>query len=105
MKVMRILMMLVTAFAFFGSSMASPPGMKVEFAGGALGKVTFDGKVHADKGLKCDACHPKLFKMKKGEDKVTMAAINKGEFCGACHDGTKAFKASDPKTCNKCHKK
>ena len=105
MKVIRTLMIVAAAFAFIGSTLASPPGMKVEYAGGPMGKVTFDGKVHADKGLKCDACHTKIFQMKKGTAKMTMAAINKGEFCGACHNGTKAFKASDPANCTKCHKK
>lgn len=105
MKMMRTLMVFAAACAFIGGAMASPSGMQVEYAGGPMGKVTFDGKVHADKGLKCDACHTKIFQMKKGTAKMTMAAINKGEFCGTCHNGTKAFKASDPKTCTKCHKK
>ena len=105
MKAIRIMLPAVAAIAFIGSAMAVPPGQKVEYAGGALGKVTFDGKAHADKGLKCDACHPKTFPMKKGTEKITMAAINKGESCGICHNGTKAPKASDPKACTTCHKK
>ena len=105
MKVMRLMIAVAAALAFIGSAMAVPPGQKVEYAGGPLGKVTFDGKVHADKGQKCDACHPKTFPMKKGTTKMTMAAINKGEFCGTCHNGTKAPKASDPKACASCHKK
>jgi len=91
-----------------GSAMAVPATGKVEFAGGPEGKVTFDGKVHADKGLKCPDCHikPKLFEMKKGADKVTMNNINAGKFCGACHgEGKKAFSAKAPENCVKCHKK
>ena len=42
--------------------------------------------------------------MKKGA-KITMAAMNKGENCGACHNGSKAFASSDPKNCKTCHKK
>lgn len=105
MKVAQALVVVVMAVAFIGGAIATPPGKKVEFAGGPMGKVTFDGKIHADKGLKCNDCHTKLFKMKKGADKITMAAINKGEFCGACHNGTKAFKSSDAKNCKTCHKK
>jgi c(7)-type cytochrome triheme protein len=69
--------------------------------------VTFDGKAHADKGLKCDDCHskPKLFEMKKGGDKITMAAMNEGKFCGTCHDGKKAFSVKAPADCVKCHSK
>ena len=87
--------------------MAAPPGKTVEFVGGDHGKVVFDGKVHADKGLKCGDCHtnPKLFAMKKGGDKITMDDIKAGKFCGACHDGKKAFKAGDEANCGKCHKK
>jgi len=105
MKVLKALMVVAAAAAFFGSVMAAPPGMKVEFSGGPMGKVTFDGKVHADKGLKCNDCHTNIFQMKKGAAKITMAAINKGEYCGTCHNGTKAFKAGDAKNCTTCHKK
>jgi len=104
MKVIQTLLVVAAAFAFFGSAMATPPGKTVEYAT-PMGKVVFDGKVHADKGLKCTDCHTKIFQMKKGAAKMKMAAINKGEFCGACHNGTKAFKASDPANCKKCHKK
>jgi len=43
--------------------------------------------------------------MKKGTDKLTMAAMNEGKFCGACHDGKKAFSVKAPADCVKCHKK
>lgn len=87
-----------------GSAMAVPSGKTVEFAS-SKGKVTFDGKVHADKGLKCADCHskPKLFEMKKGGDKMPMAAMNDGKFCGACHDGKKAFSVKAAADCVKCH--
>jgi len=87
-----------------GNVMAVPAGKTVEFAS-PKGKVTFSGKAHADKGLKCADCHskPKLFEMKKGGDKITMAAMNEGKFCGTCHDGTKAFSVKAPADCVKCH--
>jgi c(7)-type cytochrome triheme protein len=75
----------------------------VEFAGGGAGKVVFDGPAHKAKGLNCNDCHKGLFEMKKGAAKITMADINAGKFCGACHkDGGKAF---GTKECAKCHKK
>jgi c(7)-type cytochrome triheme protein len=88
-----------------GNVMAVPPGKTVEFAS-PQGKVTFDGKVHANKGLQCADCHskPKLFEMKKGGDKISMAAMNEGKFCGTCHDGKKAFSVKGPADCVKCHK-
>ena len=90
-----------------GSAVASPAG-KIEFKGGGNGKVVFDGKAHADQGLKCPDCHvkPKLFEMKKGTSKITMAAMNDGKFCGSCHNaGKKAFSVKAPDDCAKCHKK
>ncbi len=89
-----------------GNVMAVPSGKTLEFAS-PMGKVTFDGKLHADKGAKCADCHtkPKLFEMKQGKDKITMKDMNEGKFCGACHDGKKAFAAKDPADCVKCHKK
>lgn len=105
---MRLVITLVTiaiAVVFIGSAMAVPPGKTVEYAGGGAGKVVFDGKIHADKGLKCNDCHTKIFQMKKGAAKITMAEINAGKQCGECHNGTKAFKASDAANCAKCHKK
>lgn len=106
MKFAGILAGVLALMLSIGNAMAVPAG-KVEFAGGGKGKVTFDAKVHADKGLKCPDCHtkPKLFEMKKGKDKITMADINAGKFCGGCHDGKKAFSAKDDANCVKCHKK
>ena len=106
MKLTGILAVFVALMLSIGNAMAIPAG-KMEFAGGPMGKVTFDAKVHADKGLKCPDCHttPKLFAMKKGTDKLTMAAMNEGKFCGACHDGKKAFSVKAPADCVKCHKK
>lgn len=69
------------------------------------GKVIFDGKVHADKGLKCTECHVKIFRMKKGTAEMKMADINAGKFCGECHNGSRAFKSDDQANCSRCHKK
>ncbi len=104
MKLFTILLTVAVAVMFIGSAMAVPPGKTVEFAGGAQGKVVFDGKTHADKGLKCGDCHTKIFAMKKGS-KITMADMNAGKNCGTCHNGEKAFKSSDAANCGKCHKK
>jgi len=98
-------LVIVATFALAMTAFAVPAGKTVEFEGKGAGKVVFDGKVHADKGLKCASCHPAVFKMKKGGDVITMKDINEGKFCGTCHDGTKAFSAKDAANCGKCHKK
>jgi c(7)-type cytochrome triheme protein len=105
MKKFFVLMLVVAvSFVLALPAFAVPSGKTLEFEGGAMGKVIFDGKVHADHGLKCADCHQSgLFKMKKGADKITMKDINEGKFCGTCHkEGGKAFPA---KECAKCHKK
>ncbi len=96
----------VATFVLSVSAFAVPAGKTVEFDAKGAGKVIFDGGVHAAKGLKCADCHGAgIFKMKKGADAITMKDINEGKFCGACHNGTKAFSAKDAANCGKCHQK
>jgi len=93
-------------FAMAVSAFAVPTGKTVEFDGKGAGKVIFDGKIHAGKGLKCADCHQSgLFKMKKGGDVLTMKDMEAGKHCGACHNGTKAFGVKEKESCAKCHKK
>ncbi len=105
MRLLTILFTLAIAVVFIGSAMAVPPGKNVEYAGGGAGKVVFDGKTHADKGLKCNECHTKIFQMKKGTAKFTMADMKAGKNCGECHNGKKSFSSGDEASCGKCHKK
>jgi c(7)-type cytochrome triheme protein len=107
MKKLSLLVFAVIAtLALAFSAFAVPSGRTVELDAKGAGKVVFDGKVHADQGIKCADCHQSgLFKMKKGADAITMKEINEGKFCGACHNGTKAFSAKDASNCAKCHKK
>jgi len=70
------------------------------------GKVTFSHEKHFGKNPKCTDCHVKVFKMKKGTSgTLTMAAMNEGKFCGACHNGKKVFATVDQASCTKCHGK
>jgi len=100
-KILILALTLIIAAAFIGSALAVPAGKTVEFEGGGAGKVVFDGKKHADAGLKCNDCHTAIFQMKR-EAKITMKEINEGKACGVCHNGEKAFKAQ---ACKKCHEK
>jgi c(7)-type cytochrome triheme protein len=108
MRFAGIVAVFLAAMMFIGNAMALPAGKK-EYAGGPMGKVVFDAKMHADKKQLCPACHvkPKLWEQKPGANttKMTMAAMNEGKFCGACHDGKKAFSVKAPADCAKCHKK
>ena len=104
MRLALSIWVLLVTVGYIGNAFAVPSGKTVEFAGGSSGKVIFEGKTHAEKGLKCSDCHPKLFPMKKGEG-LKMADLNAGKACGACHNGEKAFKTDDNANCGKCHKK
>lgn len=92
------------------SAFAVPPGMTVEFQPADFGKVTFSGQIHADQGFKCSDCHPKVFQQKRGSNPITMSAIGKGEYCGACHNdktvSPKGVQVFGPKKhCFRCHEK
>jgi c(7)-type cytochrome triheme protein len=102
-KTMVLLVALILAVAFVSVAFAVPSGKTLEFKDGAMGKVEFSGKIHADKGFKCNDCHTKIFPMKKTE--LKMSEMNAGKECGTCHNGEKAFSTKDPANCSKCHKK
>jgi c(7)-type cytochrome triheme protein len=74
------------------------PGPLIYKVQGA-GPVNFNHTSHT--AFTCDQCHPKLFSMKKGGSKMTMADMYQGKSCGACHDGKKAFPSM---ACAQCHK-
>lgn len=61
--------------------------------------VNFSHERHA-KLFNCKACHPEIFLMKKGSQKMTMDEMYKGKFCGRCHNGEKAFSSME---CQRCH--
>ena len=51
--------------------------------------------------FRCKVCHADLgFKFKAGGNKITMAKIIEGRFCGACHNGEIAWSVEN---CAMCH--
>jgi len=51
--------------------------------------------------FRCKVCHADLgFKFKAGGNKITMAKIINGQFCGACHNGQISWSVEN---CNMCH--
>lgn len=106
-KFFAVLVGFTFVFGLVGGAMAVPKGKQLVFDKSKEGKVTFDGKKHIDAGLACKDCHPAVFKMKKSGDKMTMADMEAGKLCGACHnDGKKTFSVkAAAKECAKCHKK
>lgn len=62
------------------------------------GNIIFPHTPHIKK-IQCDVCHPRLFKPGRNRP-VSMAEMEKGKSCGACHKGKKAFALED---CSRCH--
>lgn len=51
--------------------------------------------------FRCKVCHADLgFEFKAGGNKITMAKIIDGQFCGACHNGEIAWSVEN---CAMCH--
>jgi len=67
---------------------------------GELPDVVYPHYPHTE-WLSCNNCHPKIFIMQAGANKVTMKKIEEGQFCGRCH-GVVAFPLSN---CTRCHSK
>jgi c(7)-type cytochrome triheme protein len=94
--VLTLLLLLASA----GFALAVMPGKTITFEGGGAGPVEFSGQIH--RGT-CTACHNKdMFpQMKQGATPITMEAIDKGQLCGTCHNGEKAFASEG--NCQRCH--
>ena len=101
MRKLTILVVVLVAVAFVSAAFAVPPGKDLTLEA-SMGAVTFSGKVHKDAGLGCADCHSKIFKMKAGSFKMSVADHG-DKFCGTCHNGEKAFNTKG--NCAKCHKK
>lgn len=65
---------------------------------GTIGNVLFSHAAHLQ-WLECDNCHTKIFQPKRGENKISMDMIIRGQSCGVCH-GSVAFPVND---CERCH--
>ncbi|MCL2760952.1 MAG: cytochrome c3 family protein [Desulfuromonadales bacterium] len=67
----------------------------------SAGNANFSHDFHLGM-YKCADCHTKIFPYQRGTAKATMAMMNQGKSCGACHNGNDAF-ATNSGDCAKCH--
>ena len=83
-----------------------PDGLAIQKSADSPGQVTFNHVTHVDAARPdCTVCHPKPFSMlktSKAANRITHARMEKGEQCGRCHDGKKAFGLEED--CTFCHK-
>ncbi len=89
-----------------GMAAADVGGGDLTFKPANAKPVTFSHEQHVTvKELKCSGCHNNsMFHMAKGSDQMDMSKFTKGQFCGHCHDGVRAFDVKDKANCGKCHK-
>ncbi len=77
-------------------------GGDLTFSVKGAGNVVYSHEFHVAKaGQKCSDCHYKIFRMAETQKQATMADMQSGRSCGACHNGKKAFDVKA--NCNKCH--
>lgn len=65
------------------------------------GNVKFSHDFHLE-AYGCKDCHDGLYSHRAHKKAVTMAQMEKGESCGACHDSKNAFTVKE--NCDRCHK-
>jgi c(7)-type cytochrome triheme protein len=80
-------------------------GGDITFHPSGAGNVLYSHDFHVGKlGLKCTECHSKIFIMSvQANAKRTMADMQRGLSCGACHNGKRAFDVKSQSNCAKCH--
>jgi len=96
----------IVCFAALGIAFAQAKkvgGGDIKYTPSGADPVLFSHEAHQK--AKCNECHTKIFKMKKGGLKMTKEAHKEPKQCGACHDGKKAFSQTTDADCAKCHKK
>jgi c(7)-type cytochrome triheme protein len=81
---------------------AKTGGGDISFKGNKAGEVIFRHDTHVT-GLKCTDCHDTLYITREKDKRATMAQMQKGKSCGACHNGKKGFDIKS--NCGNCHKK
>jgi c(7)-type cytochrome triheme protein len=99
---------LLLASALGAQTLPKLPGpMALPRSADSPGQVTFNHATHVDDAKPtCTTCHPRLFSiLKEGAPAPRVAIVHakmeKGQQCGACHDGKKAFAIEDD--CAACH--
>ncbi len=101
-------MMLAAGLALGQNMPKLPQDLTLPQTGDSPGKVTFSHANHLGFQAKadCTACHPKLAPILKQKaagkrEAITHAKMEKGQACGACHNGKAAHGFDD---CTTCHK-
>ncbi len=109
-KTMEFLKRLISISAIVGAcAMMLPQTASAEYAdvvinnyadAAGMRPVVFPHWYHRIR-FRCKVCHADLgFQFKAGGNKITMAKIIDGQFCGACHNGEISWSVEN---CGMCH--
>jgi phosphate transport system substrate-binding protein len=94
-----IVCVIALAVATSGSAAFATRDKALLYGGAGQGRVIFDGRLHASKGLVCNDCHGTIFATQK-KALISMDDHSAAVACFVCHDGTKVFN-----DCENCHRK
>ncbi len=84
---------------------AAVGGGDIHFPVQGMSEVVYSHDDHVTKAkLKCTECHYKVYTNHAQHKAVGMEGMRRGESCGVCHNGTRAFSVSSQQNCGKCHK-
>jgi c(7)-type cytochrome triheme protein len=99
-----ILMFGLGTFAAAQDMPRLPAGLAMTRSSDSPGQVTFKHETHVDSARpSCTSCHPREFRILKDSAPIapiTHTEMDKGRYCGSCHNGKKAFALDD---CAACH--
>jgi len=102
------LLVILTLLTVLSASLATPPGpdpvipVDFHYSSSGPGRVSFSHTVHMERfNLTCVNCHPQPFAEKREGSGMKMVDVDRGRFCGACHNGNQAF---GPNECGRCHR-
>jgi c(7)-type cytochrome triheme protein len=96
------------AIGLADSNLSLPEAFEFPVGDGSPGQVSFNHETHVPRieasARACATCHETSFSLRRRGQAlagpVTMERMKKGELCGACHNGAKAFAVDD---CTSCH--
>jgi len=97
-----LLILFLAAFSYAESE----GGGDIRFESVTAGPVFFSHDYHTKiRGIRCMACHFRMFEAVGGGYKMNREKLNKRDFCGYCHNGMKGFDLAVAGNCSRCHKK
>ena len=88
-----------------GVALAKLGGGDIVFTVSGAANVLFSHDDHVGaRRMGCSECHYAVFQRSHASHQAaTMADMQKGRSCGACHNGSRSFSVADPQQCGKCH--